>query len=162
MHRLFSYFFFFFIFRLRSCETAIGLLKNLQAGIQVEETWVDGTTEKLSSMPTAASALELDVSNFPFIRVSISFSFFSFSERLTTQEFLFFLLNLYSPFWNFTRYLILSFPLPPLYFAIVFSSENLVWSRSVIRKMNIWNKTQNIKYKYSGCWMYCGRHKSRV
>ncbi|XP_055855331.1 dystonin isoform X50 [Episyrphus balteatus] len=46
--------------RLRSCETAIGLLKNLQAGIQVEETWVDGTTEKLSAMPTAASALELD------------------------------------------------------------------------------------------------------
>lgn len=28
----------------------------------MEETWVDGTTEKLSSMPTATSALELDVS----------------------------------------------------------------------------------------------------
>ncbi|XP_055855327.1 dystonin isoform X46 [Episyrphus balteatus] len=50
--------------RLRSCETAIGLLKNLQAGIQVEETWVDGTTEKLSAMPTAASALELDQAVF--------------------------------------------------------------------------------------------------
>jgi len=47
---------------MRSCETAIDLMKKVQAGIQVEESWIDGTTEKLSSMPTATSAYELDVS----------------------------------------------------------------------------------------------------
>ncbi|XP_037914658.1 microtubule-actin cross-linking factor 1 isoform X36 [Hermetia illucens] len=46
--------------RLRACETAIGLMKNLQTSMQVEESWVDGTAEKLSAMPTATSALELD------------------------------------------------------------------------------------------------------
>ncbi|XP_037953237.1 dystonin isoform X24 [Teleopsis dalmanni] len=46
--------------RMRSCETAIGLMKNLQSSVQVEESWVDGTTEKLSAMPTATSAYELD------------------------------------------------------------------------------------------------------
>lgn len=47
---------------MRSCENAIGLMKNLQLPLQVEESWVDGTTEKLSAMPTATSAYELDVS----------------------------------------------------------------------------------------------------
>ncbi|KQS62693.1 uncharacterized protein Dere_GG22462, isoform AC [Drosophila erecta] len=46
--------------RMRSCETAIGLMKNLQSSVQVEESWVDGTTEGLSAMPTATSAYELD------------------------------------------------------------------------------------------------------
>ncbi|XP_017129679.1 microtubule-actin cross-linking factor 1 isoform X33 [Drosophila elegans] len=46
--------------RMRSCETAIGLIKNLQSSVQVEESWVDGTTERLSAMPTATSAYELD------------------------------------------------------------------------------------------------------
>ncbi|XP_049307105.1 dystonin isoform X29 [Bactrocera dorsalis] len=46
--------------RMRSCETAIGLLKSLQSGIQVEESWIDGQTEKLSELPTATSAYELD------------------------------------------------------------------------------------------------------
>ncbi|XP_046866316.1 dystonin isoform X14 [Drosophila willistoni] len=46
--------------RMRSCETAIGLMKNLQSSVQVEESWVDGTTERLSAMPTATSAYELD------------------------------------------------------------------------------------------------------
>lgn len=47
---------------MRSCENAIGLMKNLQLPLQVEESWVDGTTGKLSAMPTATSAYELDVS----------------------------------------------------------------------------------------------------
>ncbi|XP_053967047.1 dystonin isoform X25 [Anastrepha ludens] len=46
--------------RMRSCETVIGLMKNLQSSIQAEESWVDGQTEKLSAMPTATSAYELD------------------------------------------------------------------------------------------------------
>ncbi|XP_039956883.1 dystonin isoform X11 [Bactrocera tryoni] len=46
--------------RMRSCEAAIGLLKSLQSGIQVEESWIDGQTEKLSELPTATSAYELD------------------------------------------------------------------------------------------------------
>ncbi|XP_020715273.1 microtubule-actin cross-linking factor 1 isoform X6 [Ceratitis capitata] len=46
--------------RMRSCESAIGLLKNLQSSIQIEESWVDGQTEKLSALPTATSAYELD------------------------------------------------------------------------------------------------------
>lgn len=40
-------------------------MKNLQTSMQVEESWVDGTAEKLSAMPTATSALELDVSMLP-------------------------------------------------------------------------------------------------
>ncbi|XP_054090027.1 microtubule-actin cross-linking factor 1 isoform X29 [Zeugodacus cucurbitae] len=50
--------------RMRSCEAAIGLLKNLQSSIQVEESWVDGQTEKLSALPTATSAYELDQAVF--------------------------------------------------------------------------------------------------
>lgn len=53
---------FFPFSRMRSCENAIGLMKNLQSSVQVEESWVDGTTERLSAMPTATSAYELDVS----------------------------------------------------------------------------------------------------
>ncbi|XP_059224754.1 dystonin isoform X30 [Stomoxys calcitrans] len=50
--------------RMRSCENAIGLMKNLQSSVQVEESWVDGTTERLSAMPTATSAYELDQAVF--------------------------------------------------------------------------------------------------
>jgi hypothetical protein len=49
-------------FRLRSVETAIGLMKNIQTSVVVEETWVEKQTEKLQSLPTATSARELDVS----------------------------------------------------------------------------------------------------
>lgn len=60
--------------RLRSVETAIGLMKNLQTSIVVEETWVEKQTEKLQALPTATSARELDVSTpFPaFIPVLVS------------------------------------------------------------------------------------------
>lgn len=47
---------------MRSCENAIGLMKNLQLPLQVEESWVDGTTKELAEMPTATPAYELDVS----------------------------------------------------------------------------------------------------
>lgn len=41
-------------------------MTKLQTSLANEETWVDGATEKLSALPTATSALELDVStNFP-------------------------------------------------------------------------------------------------
>lgn len=50
------------IVRLRSVEQAIGLMKNLQTSIVVEESWVEKQTEKLQSLPTATSARELDVS----------------------------------------------------------------------------------------------------
>nr|XP_036218018.1 microtubule-actin cross-linking factor 1 isoform X21 [Bactrocera oleae] len=50
--------------RMRSCEAAIGLLKSLQSSIQVEESWIDGQTEKLSELPTATSAYELDQAVF--------------------------------------------------------------------------------------------------
>uniref|UniRef100_W4VR42 Putative short stop n=1 Tax=Corethrella appendiculata TaxID=1370023 RepID=W4VR42_9DIPT len=46
--------------RLRSVEQAIGLMKNLQTSIVVEETWVEKQTEKLQGLPTATSARELD------------------------------------------------------------------------------------------------------
>ncbi|XP_049546715.1 microtubule-actin cross-linking factor 1 isoform X20 [Anopheles darlingi] len=46
--------------RMRSVETAIGLMKNLQTSIVVEETWVEKQTEKLQALPTATSARELD------------------------------------------------------------------------------------------------------
>lgn len=47
---------------MRSCENAIGVMTQLQTSLVAEETWVDGATEKLSMLPTATSALELDVS----------------------------------------------------------------------------------------------------
>lgn len=49
-------------FRLRSIESAIGLMKNIQTSVVVEENWVEAHTSKLQSLPTATSALELDVS----------------------------------------------------------------------------------------------------
>lgn len=52
-----------YIYRMRSCENAIGVMTKLQTSLVAEETWVDGATEKLSVLPTATSALELDVSN---------------------------------------------------------------------------------------------------
>lgn len=58
----FSFFYSIFFFRLRSCENAIGIMTKLQTSLVTEETWVDGAAEKLSALPTATSALELDVS----------------------------------------------------------------------------------------------------
>ncbi|XP_055317105.1 dystonin isoform X42 [Sitodiplosis mosellana] len=46
--------------RLVGCENGIGILTKLQTSLAAEETWVDGATEKLSALPTATSALELD------------------------------------------------------------------------------------------------------
>lgn len=37
-------------------------MTKLQTSLASEETWVDGATEKLTALPTATSALELDVS----------------------------------------------------------------------------------------------------
>lgn len=37
-------------------------MTKLQTSLSKEETWVDGATEKLTALPTATSALELDVS----------------------------------------------------------------------------------------------------
>ncbi|XP_017464287.1 PREDICTED: dystonin isoform X11 [Rhagoletis zephyria] len=50
--------------RMRSCETVNGLMKNLQSSVQVEESWIDGHTEKLSALPTATAAYELDQAVF--------------------------------------------------------------------------------------------------
>lgn len=50
------------LFRLVGCENAIGIMTKLQTSLATEETWVDGATEKLSALPTATSAFELDVS----------------------------------------------------------------------------------------------------
>ena len=51
-----------YYFRLRSVETAIGLMKNLQTSIVVEETWVEKHTDILNAQPTAINAKLLDVS----------------------------------------------------------------------------------------------------
>lgn len=56
---------------LRSCENAIGIMTQLQSSLVTEETWVDGATEKLSALPTATSAMELDVSIAPQTQSSI-------------------------------------------------------------------------------------------
>lgn len=53
---------FIYDIRLVGCENAIGIMTKLQSSLAKEETWVDGTTEKLSALPTATSAYELDVS----------------------------------------------------------------------------------------------------
>lgn len=61
------------LYRLVGCENGIGILTKLQTSLANEETWVDGATEKLSALPTATSALELDVSIESFNR-HISFT----------------------------------------------------------------------------------------
>lgn len=48
--------------RLVECENAIGIMTKLQTSLANEESWIDGATEKLTALPTATSALELDVS----------------------------------------------------------------------------------------------------
>lgn len=50
--------------RLRSCEQAIGLMKNMQSSLEIEEKFVDGAIESLESLPTATATHELDVSIF--------------------------------------------------------------------------------------------------
>jgi hypothetical protein len=62
---------------LRSVEQAIGLMKNLQTSIVVEETWVEKQTEKLQSLPTATSARELDVSDKNKHFISVFHTFFT-------------------------------------------------------------------------------------
>lgn len=51
-----------FAFRIQSIETAIGLLKNLQTSLILEETWVETQTQKLKLLPTVSHSLDLDVS----------------------------------------------------------------------------------------------------
>jgi hypothetical protein len=51
-----------FVCRIQSVETAIGLLKNLQTSLILEETWVETQTQKLKLLPTISNALDLDVS----------------------------------------------------------------------------------------------------
>ncbi|KAL7025334.1 hypothetical protein ACKWTF_013447 [Chironomus riparius] len=46
--------------RIQSVETAIGLLKNLQTSLILEETWVETQTQKLKLLPTISNALDLD------------------------------------------------------------------------------------------------------
>ncbi|XP_065369777.1 dystonin isoform X14 [Calliphora vicina] len=50
--------------RMRSCENAIGLMKNIQLPLQVEESWVEDVVDKVAAMPTATSAYELDQAVF--------------------------------------------------------------------------------------------------
>lgn len=50
------------VHRIQSIETAIGLLKNLQTSLILEETWVETQTQKLKLLPTVSHALDLDVS----------------------------------------------------------------------------------------------------
>lgn len=66
---------FLFNFRLVGCENAIGIMTKLQTSLANEETWVDGATEKLTALPTATSALELDVSKQFEKNIFFSFSF---------------------------------------------------------------------------------------
>lgn len=56
------------------CENALGIMTKLQTSLVAEETWVDGAAEKLSALPTATSALELDVSISPPIHPFIESS----------------------------------------------------------------------------------------
>lgn len=51
-----------FTCRLHSCENAIGLMKNLQTSLPMEESWVDGKIEKFQAMPLGVSVSELNVS----------------------------------------------------------------------------------------------------
>lgn len=62
--------------RLRSCEQAIGLMKNMQSSLEVEEKFVDGAIESLESLPTATATHELDVSIVEFAMVLIKFRLF--------------------------------------------------------------------------------------
>lgn len=68
---------------MRSVEQAIGLMKNLQTSIVVEETWVEKQTEKLQSLPTATSARELDVSSQKLFAIN-----FCFHQNVAVQLFL--------------------------------------------------------------------------
>lgn len=71
--------------RLHSCEAAIGLMKNLQQSMPVEETWVDSQIELIQSMPTATTAHELDVSLFLF---KVYFFVKVFRTRIIFSEFI--------------------------------------------------------------------------
>lgn len=60
-------------------------MKNIQTSVVVEENWVEAHTSKLQSLPTATSALELDVSTHfsiflthfftPFYKILLPFTF---------------------------------------------------------------------------------------
>lgn len=56
-------------------------MTKLQTSLPMEETWVDGATERLAALPTATSALELDVS----YRFSL-FSFIQFINLITHTQ----------------------------------------------------------------------------
>lgn len=63
-------------------------MKNIQTSVVVEENWVEAHTSKLQSLPTATSALELDVSNqfsIIFINTYVPFQDFPISLLLSTQ-----------------------------------------------------------------------------
>lgn len=87
---------------MRSCENAIGVMTKLQTSLVTEETWVDGATEKISVLPTATSALELDVSHS--LHITITHTHFSveyqFLIHTSTKTFTTKSLSLY-PFLSF-------------------------------------------------------------
>lgn len=60
------------------CENALGIMTKLQTSLVAEESWVDGAAEKLSALPTATSALELDVSTNPLVSI-IQYAFIDIS-----------------------------------------------------------------------------------
>lgn len=74
-----------FDFRLVGCENAIGIMTKLQTSLANEETWVDGATEKLTALPTATSALELDVSK-QFEKKTIFLFHLHFYASYSTQN----------------------------------------------------------------------------
>lgn len=59
-------------------------MTKLQTSLVTEETWVDGAAEKLSALPTATSALELDVS----IILTVGLHKKSHANRIQNQFFL--------------------------------------------------------------------------
>lgn len=87
--------------RLIGCENAIGIMTKLQTSLSKEETWVDGATEKLTALPTATSALELDVSKdsnniFQMIDNCHQITFISTDKDLSFE-----LINLYHYYFIF-------------------------------------------------------------
>lgn len=79
--------------RLRSIESAIGLMKNIQTSVVVEENWVEAHTSKLQSLPTATSALELDVSTH-FSIILYTFSAFIIFLLVLSSKFVCVLITL--------------------------------------------------------------------
>jgi hypothetical protein len=57
--------------RIQSVETAIGLLKNLQTSLILEETWVETKAQKLKLLPASRHDSDIDVSVILFLRYSL-------------------------------------------------------------------------------------------